>query len=226
MSVYSTTARLLQIIVFLLDVLTTIGLSHGFPLGTAEAEIRPYLRVGTIAWDQLGGVGGHKSLVGAGFTTNVNWERVGTRLAVEKWWVAEGLDDDQGIIPKEGYSLSGDARYDFRLGSFRLFPFAGLGYDTWEDRGAPASWDTLRFLSWRAGAGLDHDRGYISAGLLRPFAVNAVGGSDPTARYGFTVEGGIRVNAVTIGLFYKSLGFQDPDAKIVQSSVFVGYHFK
>lgn len=153
MSVYSTTARLLQIIVLLLDVLTTIGWSHGFPLGTAEAEIRPYLKVSTIAWDQLGAVGGHKSLVGAEFTTNVNWERVGTRLAVEKWWVAEGLDDDQGILPKEGYSLSGDARYDFRIGSVRLFPFAGLGYDTWEDRGAPASWDTLRFLSWRAGAG-------------------------------------------------------------------------
>lgn len=72
----------------------------------------------------------------------------------------------------------------------------------------------------------DHDRWYISAGLLRPFAVNAVGDPDPTARFGFTVESGIRVNTVTIGLCYKSLGFQDPDAKMVQSGVFVGYHFK
>ncbi len=226
MSVSSTTVRLLQIIVLLLNVLTTIGLSHGFPLGGAEAEVRPYLKVGTIAWDQLGGVGGHKSLVGVGFATNVDWERVGTRLLIEKWWVAEGLDDDRGIIPKEGLSLSGDAGYGFKFGSVRLSPSAGFGYDAWEDRGAPAGWDSLCFLSWHAGAGLDYNQGYMSAGLLRPFAVNAVGGPDPRARYGFTIEGGIRIRALTIGLFYKSLGFQDPDAKLVQSGVFVGYAFQ
>lgn len=85
---------------FLVSVILGIaGFGHAMQVGNADVGIQPYLKVGTIAWDQLGGVGGHKSLVGAGFATNVDWERFGTRLAVEKWWVAEGLDDDRGIIP-------------------------------------------------------------------------------------------------------------------------------
>jgi hypothetical protein len=52
------------------------------------------------------------------------------------------------------------------------------------------------------------------------------GGDDPTGRIGFATEGGLRLGPFVVGLFFKTLGFQDPDTKLVLSGVFLAYSFR
>lgn len=86
--------------------------------------------------------------------------------------------------------------------------------------------NSLDFVSWRAGLGLDIERGYFKAGVLKPISVSADRGADPTPRYGFIADGGIRLAAFTVGLFFKYAGFEDPDDKMVQTGPFLSYAFK
>lgn len=87
--------------------------SYAMQLGKTEVEVEPYLKGGTIAWDSLSGIGGHKFLLAAGLNTNVAYRSVGTTINLEKWWVAEGLNDDKGLIPNQGYSVATDLKYFF-----------------------------------------------------------------------------------------------------------------
>ncbi|MDI6889824.1 MAG: hypothetical protein QMC83_02635 [Thermodesulfovibrionales bacterium] len=115
-----------------LGVIGSFSDAYAIQLGTAELEIEPYLRGGTIAWDQLGGIGGHKSLIAGGLNTNVKFNSFGSGISLEKWWVAEGLDDDKGIIPREGYSIYGDIKYYFKTNGILFYPYAGVGFEEWE----------------------------------------------------------------------------------------------
>jgi hypothetical protein len=200
--------------------------AYAFQLGSTELELQPYIKGGTVAWDELAGIGGHKSMIAAGLTANLQQGSWGARLNGERWWLAEKLDDDKGFIPSAGYAMSADAKYFIPTGIGRFAPFTGLGFDGWQDRQSTTTFDTLTFMSWRGGLAFDHERGYLSAAALLPFAINAVGGNDPSARIGFTAEAGVYLGPVVAGLFFKTIGFQDPDAKMVQSGLFLAYSFR
>jgi len=211
----------------LLGMVGRFDYSYAMQLGTAELEVEPYLKGGTIAWDSLGGIGGHKSIIAGGLNANVKLSSLGATVNLEKWLVAEGLDDDKGIIPKEGYSIFTDVKYFLKTDSdFLFYPYAGIGFEEWGKRETSNSWESLKFFNLAVGMGVEHEKGYMKAGITSPFSVNAQGSSDPTPRYGFSAEGGIKLKAFLIGLFYKYAGFQDPDAKMTQSGLFIGYRFK
>lgn len=59
------------------------------------------IRLGSVAADNLGGVGGHKSLI------EIGGRRCGAVYCGEAsvWHTAEKADDDAGIVPVRGYSL-------------------------------------------------------------------------------------------------------------------------
>ena len=108
---------------------------HAFEAGPAQIEVEPYVKGGTIAWDQLSGTGGHKSLVGLGLNGVAAFGRLAGAFNVEKWWVAERLDDDKGIIPDTGHRFFADGRYSFTpADDLRLYPFAA----TFRAEGNPA----------------------------------------------------------------------------------------
>lgn len=200
---------------------------HAFEVGPAQIEIEPYVKGGTIAWDQLSGTGGHKSLVGLGVNGIAAFGRVGGALNAEKWWVAEGLDDDKGIIPDTGYRFSADVRYLFTpADDLRLYPFAGLGYEHWSRSDAVGSWRSIDFPFASLGAGVDYRSGFFKIGVLMPFAATADDGPDPKSRVGVTADAGLRIFNCVLGMFFRSVGFESPDAKMVQAGVMVGYTLK
>ncbi len=214
-------------IFFLVGMIGESDHAYAIQLGTAELEAMPYLKGGTIAWDQLGGIGGHKFIIAGGLNTNVKFDPLGAGINFEKWWVAEGLDDDKGIIPKEGYSISTDIRYFIKIDdNLLLYPFAGVGFEEWEKGGKSESWKTLKFFNWAVGIGLENEKCFIRAGIAKPFSVSTQDDFEPKSRYGFSAEGGIKLKAFTVGLFYKYAGFEDPDAKMSQSGLFIGYGFR
>jgi hypothetical protein len=201
--------------------------ASAFELGSAEIEIQPYVKGGTLAWDQLDGVGGHKSMIAGGLNALAKFDRIGTAFNAEKWWLAESLDDDKGIIPNQGHRFFLDGRYYFRpTETLQLYPFAGLGYEHWSRSDAVGSWTSISFPYWSLGGGAEYQQGYVQAGLLMPFAPTADGSTDPKSRVGFNADAGIRLMNFTVGVFYRTVGFQDPDAKMVQAGVMFGYTFK
>lgn len=115
----------------LLGVVGSFGYAYAITIGgMAELEVEPYLKGGTIAWDKLGGIGGHKSIIAGGLNANVKFSSLGATVNLEKWWVAERLDDDKGIIPKEGYSIFADVKYFLKTDSdFLFYPYAGIGFE-------------------------------------------------------------------------------------------------
>jgi len=80
-------------------ILVCVSLSHAhldaFEIGTAQIRVEPYVKGGTLAWDELSGTGGHKSLVALGFNSLATFGRLGAGFNFEKWWLAERLDDDK-----------------------------------------------------------------------------------------------------------------------------------
>ena len=200
---------------------------HAFEVGAAQVEVEPYVKGGTLAWDELNGTGGHKSLVALGLNSVATFGRLGAAFNFEKWWLAERLDDDTGIIPDGGHRFFADARYAFTpADELRLYPFAGLGYEHWSRGDAVGSWRSINFPYAAAGAGADYRSGFLKIGLLMPFAATADAGPDPKSRIGVTADAGLRIFNCVLGVFFRSVGFESPDAKMVQAGVMVGYTFK
>jgi len=198
----------------------------GNVVSAAELELAPYVKGGTIAWDQLEGIGGHKSIVAGGLNVNAKFYSLGAGATLEKWWVSEGMDDDKGLIPKEGYSLLTDVKYFFKVDeNILLYPYAGVGFEGWDKGKEWRDWKSVRFFNWTIGAGLESEKGYIKAGVTKPFSMSTQNGLEPKSRYGFSVESGIKLKDFRIGLFYKYAGLEDPDAKMTQSGLFIGYSF-
>lgn len=203
------------------------GTASAFELGAADVQLEPYVKGGTLAWDELQGVGGHKSLIAAGLNGLASFDAIGAGFNFEKWWLGERLDDDKGIIPDEGHRLFADARYFFKpTEHLRLYPFAGLGYEHWSRHDAAGSWRSIDFPYWSVGGGAEYQNSYLKLGFLMPFAASADSGPDPKSRVGLTADAGLRFSNVTVGVFFRSLGFEDPDAKMVQTGVMLGYTFR
>ena len=194
---------------------------------TAEFRIAPYAKGGTLAWDRLGGVGGHKFAVSGGLTGRARFRSLGTAIRLEKWWVSEGLDDDRGIIPEEGFRALADVRYFLGTrGGFSLYPYIGFGFERWKKGGNWKRWRSLRFFTGSVGMGMEDAKGYLRVAVTRPFSASLQDGSAPRPRYGFSAQGGIRLAVFVVGLYYDYAGFEDPDVKMIQSGLFVEYRFE
>jgi hypothetical protein len=211
----------------LFGMIGALGHADAFEIGKAKLEVEPYVKGGTIAWDQHGGVGGHKFMMAAGVNANVKFgvPSLGSTINLEGWKVMEGLDSDKGIIPEKGYSFSWDVKYFLKLTDFfRFYPYAGIGYEKWQDRANPRDWESLRFYNWMAGIGAESEKVYIKAGITKPFSPATDSGLHPKPRYGFSSEIGVNIwKNFHAGLFYKYAAFQDPDAKMTQSGLLVAY---
>ena len=182
----STPLRMRIIVWCLLSVsLSPSAAVNAFQAGPAQLEVEPYIKGGAIAWDQLSGVGGLKSMVGLGLNSVATFGRVGTGFNFEKWWLAERLDDDKGIIPNGGHRVFADARYTFAPAEeLRLYPFAGFGYEHWSREDAVGSWHSINFPYAAIGGGADYGSGFFKVGVLMPFAATADTGPDPKSRVG------------------------------------------
>ncbi|HMU54578.1 MAG TPA: hypothetical protein PKA61_06210 [Nitrospira sp.] len=219
--------RALGIVVACLLAIQPWGTAQAFTVGVAEIELEPYAKGGTIAWDELQGIGGHKSLVALGINALARFDRLGLGFNFENWWLGEKLDDDAGIIPNEGRRFYADLRYGFRpTESLELYPFAGLGYEHWSRDDAVNAWNSINFPYAAIGGGAEYEHCYAKIGLLMPFAATANVGPNPTSRIGVTADAGLRLFNFTVGVFFRSVGFEDPDAKMVQAGVMLGYRFK
>jgi opacity protein-like surface antigen len=150
---------------------------------------------------------------------------LGAIINLERWKVSEGLDSDRGIIPGEGYSFSGDIKYNLQFSNiFQVYPYAGIGYEKLKKRAKPANWQTLRFYNWMAGLGTESERVYLKAAVTKPFSPSTSNGLYPKPRFGFSSEGGVNIwKNLYAGLFYKYSGFEKPDSKMTQSGLLVAY---
>lgn len=199
-----------------------------------KVEISPYVKGGTIAWDQLEGKGGHKFLLSGGLNGSMNFDTFSTYLNLEVWFCAEGLDDDAGIIPVAGYSGTlGGRYYVFQLKAADWYLYADLGYEEWDRTKTGKSWRDVGFFNVEIGAGVAFANGIYQLGVSSPFAPRTSKGFEALPRFGFSAVGKYRVFELWyIGLFYdyqalafEYLGQHYPDAKMSQSGIFVQYVF-
>jgi len=202
--------------------LATLAAAPAAP-AAAQLTVEPFFKGGTMAWDQLASIGGHKSLVGTGLVGTLSLRRVGIGLEAERWWLSEGLDDDAGYIPRDGHHFRSHVQYALADRSVRLGPFAGVGYHRWYRRAAAVDWESLRFFYAWVGVGAETEGGYIRAAFATPFGGSTDTHLTPRRKLGFISEGGLRARRLSLGLFYQHFGLQDPDAKAVQAGVLIGY---
>lgn len=199
---------------------------HGLEVGTAELQVTPEIRVGAISWDQLRSQGGHKSIVGLGLRGDLVSGRLGLRIDIEKWRVAEGLDFNAGVVPKGGHRVAVEGRYLVPLrDTLAWYPYAGIAGEEWQRDRTPGNWQSVKFMSPVVGVGLSHDKAFIKAGVSLMILAETDDGTNPRGRFGFESEAGMRIAAVSVGLFWRGAGFQDPDAKMIQSGAFMRYRF-
>ncbi len=200
----------------------------------SDMEIAPYIKGGTIAWDQLEGKGGHKLLLAGGLDVKLNFDDFSTSLNLEAWFIAEGMDDDQEIIPADGYSLTVGGRYFFlHDDTLDWYVYGDLGYEEWNRSKTETSWSDVGFFNVEAGIGFEFERGMFQLGINSPFGTHTSEGFEANPRFGFSALGKYRVlDPLYVGLFYdyqalefEYLGQPYPDAKMIQTGVLLQYVF-
>lgn len=217
------------------ELFTGFRSAQAVQIGETELELTPFIKGGTIAWDQLEGYGGHKSLIAGGLNANLPLDPFSISLELEGWTVAEGLDDDKGIIPRNGYNITTDAKFFFTIiEGLQGYTYAGVGYQEWNrPNAATIGWTYVGFFNGQLGLGLRHDKGSFQLGINRPFATTTSDDYEAIPRYGFSAEGKIHVaKSFYVGLFYRYEGMafefngkEYPDAKMTQSGLLIEYIF-
>ncbi len=206
------------------------SVSHAIEVGPAVLEFQPYAKVGTIAWDQNSGVGGHKFLLAGGLNTNITFDAFEGIINLERWAVSEGLDDDEGIIPEDGYNISAEIGYRLNVAEDTdITPFTSIGFGRWDRDGKFGGWEELKFYRWSLGVSAKYKEGYMKIAGIIPFSPEVDKKSSSgsiKAKPGFYAEAGMNWKSVTAGLFYEHLGFEDPDAKMTMSGLLFGYSFR
>ena len=202
----------------------------GLELAEGELRITPRITAGSVSWDELRTRGGHKSTAGLGVNADYVRERTGLGLDVWYWHVSEGLDSNEGVIPKSAFRIGADLRRLFPVkDDLTWYPYIGLAYETWNrDRPPPDTrtyWESLDFLTATVGAGLTYDKAYAKLGVSQSFMAKADRGDDPNGRVGFESEVGMRLRPLSLGLFWRGNGFQNPDTKLIHAGMFLGYEF-
>ena len=187
----------------------------------------PYLKIGTIAADTLKGEGGHKSMFAGGIKAKYELDALFGAVTCERWWLGEKLDDDKGVIPNEGYNFWAELGYRFRVsGDLVVYPIAKVGYERWKSDEPINNWTFVEMYTSSFGAGLQKGVGFVEMAAILPFYTDTDSYPHPKGRPGFQAVGGICINSFTVGLFYKYMGVQDPDIKLIQSGIFLAYTFQ
>ena len=91
---------------------------HAFEVGRAQIEVEPYVKGGFIAWDQLSGIGGHKSSVGLGLNGVAAFGR-----GIIPW---ELIHLDQNTIDGAAEAASGDIDDDGDVDADDLTAFTAV----------------------------------------------------------------------------------------------------
>jgi len=104
-----------------------------------------------------------------------------------------------------------------------LYPYVRVSFEEWQ-REKSENWKSLKFFNTGVGVGLEKGPGYLKTEITKPFSAKA-GEERPSGRYGFSAESGIKLKSFSIGLFYKYGGFENPDAKMTQTGIIMGYIF-
>ncbi len=224
------TGRSIFFVILFLSVFVLSFNSHAFEAGGADIEFEPYVKLGSVAWDQNSGTGGHKFTVGGGIDTTIRYDALKGIINFDRWTHGEKMDDDEGIIPEDGYSFSGEVAYRMEATEdITLYPYTMVGYEKWTRDGTFGSWETLEFYLWAIGVEAEYKGGYAKLGVLTPFSPEVdkqINSEEIKTKPGLMAEVGMNWDSIVVGLFYKHLGFEDPDAKIVQSGILVGYRFR
>ena len=219
----------ISVIVFIFG-MAGFSVSHAIEFGPAELEFQPYAKAGTIAWDQNDGVGGHKFVLAGGLNANINYDAFEGIINLERWTVSEGLDDDEGIIPEDGYNLSAEIGYRLNVSEdTAIVPYTSIGFGRWDRDGKLGGWQKLEFFRWSLGVSARYKEGFIKIAGIIPFSPDVDKSSSSgsiKAKPGFYAEAGMNWRSITAGLFYEHLGFEDPDAKMTMSGVLFGYRFR
>ncbi|MCF7853745.1 MAG: hypothetical protein K9N51_03025 [Candidatus Pacebacteria bacterium] len=192
-----------------------------------EAHITPRVTAGFVSWDELRNRGGHKSLGGVGLNLDYLVHDVGVSLDLWKWWVSEGLDSSEGVMPEDGHRIGLEARRMFSVDErVKWFPYVGVAYEEWKRDRVLGKWSTVDFWSAAIGVGLQLEAGhFLKAGITQCFSPDMDTDGSPDGRVGFESEGGVRLGKFSIGLFCRGAGFQEPDAKLLQAGGFLSYMF-
>jgi hypothetical protein len=219
----------LKVIAFLLMVLLFCSSSPAYSMGIGpvDVEIKPYLKGGSIAWDELGGIGGHKLLAAAGIDTTICFNNLKGTINFERWIIGEGMDDDRGIIPRDGYIIAADIGYKVAtIENFSLYPYTGIGFERWNRDKLEGTWSSLEFFDWTIGLSVEHPVVFGKLGMLFPFSQETNEDSSVKSKPGLHSEIGVNIKRFIVGIFHRFTGFEDPDAKMTQSGIFFGYRFR
>jgi len=173
-------------------------------------EFEPYLRGGTINLDEDGVDEGHKSLAAVGLKTRTDLDKLTGELTLEWWTMAEPLDEDVEL-PRKGYNASGEIGYNFIYKDTYITPAAGVSYEYIKrhaNESFPGSWEKLSVFSALLGIKVKKNIFYFKAGIIAPFLL-MTDNDDPDAKIGFNAEAGIEYKRLTLGYFYKRIGFDE-----------------
>lgn len=181
-------------------------------------EVETYVKAGTLAQDELSGVGGHKFITGSGFKLEEPYGALNGSFIGEKWVVGEGMDDDKDFCLSSGLNVS--VGFGYPIGNIE--PFFLIGYEQWHRGGIV--WNGLDFGYYGIGVKGRHGAGYVSFVLTTPFFINS-DAENPVGRTGFKSEVGLVYESGSIGLFYDYSGFEDPDSKVVLSGIKLGWNW-
>lgn len=193
-------------------------------------EFEPYLRVGTINLNEDGINEGHKSLVAVGVKTRTGLDKLTGELTVEWWTMAEPLDEDIEL-PRKGYYVSGEIGYNFMYKDIDITPAAGVSYEYIKrhaNESSPGSWEKLKSFSALLGVKVKKKIFYLKGGIIAPFLLRT-DNDDPDAKIGFNAEAGIEYKRLTLGYFYKRIGFdensENPEIDFNRYGVVIGFKF-
>jgi hypothetical protein len=79
------------------------------------------------------------------------------------------------------------------------------------------------------GMEAEFNKGYAKLAVLTPFSPEVdrqINSEEIKTNPGLIAEVGMNLDSFVVGVFFKHLGFEDPDAKIIQSGILLGYRFK
>ncbi len=157
-----------------------------------QAETRISMRFGGISSDILGGNGGSKAMLETSLST---CKKFGC-LDLTLWQITEPLDDDIGIVPESGYSLTATKK----LGIWRLGAHRSV-MDNWKEN-------------------------YIAAGIGGKHGAVLLLIPSGNARYGTIVEINTPITKDWfISSRYSYTGRQDPDIKVSRIGFGIGRQF-
>lgn len=203
---------------------------------TSSINLEPYIKGGTLKWEERGIKEGNKFFLGTGvkinfISSNSNSNFQGS-ISVEEWHIAEGLDEDREL-PKKGYNFSGLVSYQINSGKVVFYPFLGVGFERWsrvkegnikyED-----TWNFLRFFTFFPGIQTGYKKTYLKLNPIFLFGVNSNTKTNPEPKLGYEAETGINnifFKGLKIGLFYKAVKFSDSELNLNLIGGFLSYQF-